>query len=116
MQFEETVDTSETVVSSKSRTDYCCWRLYKTVRGGDKEICVTVLETKHIPTKGIDLKGVSQVLGYYCCKREASNVAGVCLLLIEMLLLPFSLFLERCFWSSVTDASINQIYTKLYLG
>ena len=89
MQFEECVETSETVVAPLSRTDYCCWKLYK-ANGESIKVCVTVLETKHTQGRGYDMKSIAQVLGYYCCNRKASNVPGVCILLNEYDELPFS--------------------------
>ena len=41
MQFEECVETSETAVAPLSRTDYCCWKLYK-ANGESIKVCVTV--------------------------------------------------------------------------
>lgn len=41
------------------------------------------METKHKNVKGYEMKSFAQVLGYYCCKRKVSNVAGICILLNE---------------------------------
>ena len=49
LEIEETVgskDESQVNLSSGSKTDYCCWRLYRST-GKTKSACITVLETKH---------------------------------------------------------------------
>ena len=82
MQFQETMNDNTTSISSRSRTDYACWNVYTLTGGSEEQVCVTVLETKHQPpTK--DMSCYSQVIGYYCAKRQSSNRAGVAILLNE---------------------------------
>ena len=47
LQIEETVLNENYEISDRSRTDYCCWRIYKQTSKESKPVCVTVLETKH---------------------------------------------------------------------
>jgi len=115
MQFEECVETSETAVAPLSRTDFCCWKLYK-ANGESIKVCVTVLETKHTQGRGYDMKSIAQVLGYYCCNRKASNVPGVCILLNEYdEVITITVFLFPYFEDGVYGAQslvLPQIKTK----
>jgi len=73
MQFEECVETSETAVSPMSRTDYCCWKLFKNDSGCSLEVCVTVLETKHKNVKQCDTKSIAQRWSVWSSITNAST-------------------------------------------
>ena len=48
IEIKETasIEESQVDVTSGSKTDYCCWRLYKEGKS-ERPVCVPVLETKH---------------------------------------------------------------------
>ena len=85
LEIEETVgskEESQVNISSCSKTDYCCWRLYKEQgKAKFKSACITVLETKH--EKTIRDKHYAQVLGYYCFNKAPLDHTGIAIILNE---------------------------------
>lgn len=83
LEIEETVSKDESLVdiSSGSKTDYCCWRLYKKERRASTTACITVLETKH--ERNLYSKHYAQVLGYFCYNKEPIDHSGIAILLNE---------------------------------
>ena len=80
---EETPDFGELVnTSTKSKTDYVCWKLYhKQVTGENMFTAAIVMEIKHLPT--LNHNCIAQVMGYYSKAKVNENKTGCALLFNE---------------------------------
>ena len=75
--FGELVNTS-----TKSKTDYVCWKLYhKQVTGENMFTAAIVMEIKHLPT--LNHNCIAQVMGYYSKAKVNENKTGCALLFNE---------------------------------